>query len=68
MVVGRYEMLGAGWGLAPNIPSFYEERPLSEDDRRTHLGWFHITSMPSGEGFQMRDKPKYRKRVALARD
>ena len=53
MVVGRYEMLGAGWSLAPDIPSFYERMPLTEDERRTHMGWFHITSMPSGEGFRI---------------
>ena len=53
MVAGRYETLGAAWALEPHIPSLYEQWPLSLDERRTYVGWFSITSWPSGEGFHI---------------
>jgi hypothetical protein len=63
MVFGRYEMLGSGWRLASQIPSGYDMYLTNDDERRTHLGWFHITSLPaSGEGFEIiattRSSPK----------
>ena len=50
-LVGRYEALGTKWQIAPSIPSHYVREGLTPVDRRTYMGWFHITSMPSGEGF-----------------
>ena len=58
MVVGRYEMLGTGWTLSPENPSSYGRRPLTDLDKRTFLHWIHITSMPSGEGFDVDVTPE----------
>lgn len=57
MVEGRYEMLGALWTLAPEIPSQYQQFAVSEESRRTDMGWMHITSVPSGEGFRINATP-----------
>jgi hypothetical protein len=57
MVVGRYEMLGTGWTLAPDHPSVWGRIPLTDVDRRTFLHWFHITSMPGGEGLEIDATP-----------
>jgi len=56
-VVGRYELLGATWELADRVPDPYDERPLSLDDQRTYLNWYHIMSVPSGEGFHIIGTP-----------
>jgi hypothetical protein len=53
-VNGRYEQLGADWALVPELSQFIREsRRLSADQLRTYLGWFHIMSVPSGEGFKV---------------
>ena len=51
IVGGRYESLGMRWEIADRIPARYDQPELSEDDRRTYMHWFHITSTVSGEGF-----------------
>ncbi len=53
LVDSRYETLGARWTLTPDIPWPEKEMELSEDDRRTAIGWFHITSARSGEGLRI---------------
>ena len=58
MVVGRYEMLGGGWTLAPDHPSVWGLRPLTDLDSRTFLHWFAITGMPSGEGLEINATPE----------
>ena len=50
-VVGRYEMLGAHWQIASTVPS--SELLDASKDIPTYMRWFHITSMPSGEGFKI---------------
>jgi hypothetical protein len=58
MVVGRYEMLGTGWRLDPDHPSVWGLGPHTEVDRRTLVRWFHITSMPNGEGWEIVATPE----------
>ncbi len=57
IVVGRYESLGSRWEIADRIPQRYEEASLGPDDRRTYMTWFHITSIPPGEGFRVYATP-----------
>lgn len=58
IVVGRYESLGSRWEIADRIPQhYYEEASLGPDDRRTYMTWFHITSIPPGEGFRVYTTP-----------
>lgn len=67
-VVGRYEALGARWWLAAQMPTIYERTPvLNVADRRTHIGWYHITSLPSGEGVGISATPASRPKELLAR-
>jgi len=57
-VAGRYETLEAFWSIGQDIPSSYQEMKLSDEDRRTYMGWYHITSFPSGgEGFKILATP-----------
>ncbi len=58
MVVGRYEMLGTGWNLNQKQALMYGRIPITGEDRRTFMNWLHITSMPSGEGFQIGVTPQ----------
>src|ERR1700674_1887937 len=51
-VVGRYETLGANWQIIEPLPARYR-RQTNPDQLRTYMGWFHITSVPSGEGFRI---------------
>ena len=51
-VVGRYEALGARWSVASSVALPYDAR-LTDLDKRTYMNWYHITSMPSGEGFRV---------------
>src|SRR6266851_545534 len=51
LVVGRYETLGARWRIAQQIPSDYLQADLPSYERRTLFHWFHITSLPPGQGF-----------------
>jgi hypothetical protein len=58
IVIGRYESLGSRWEIADRIPQhYYEEASLGPDDRRTYMTWFHITSIPPGEGFRVYATP-----------
>jgi hypothetical protein len=50
-VVGRYEALGAKWEISDAEPKPWAVTPQTADDRRTMMHWYHITSLPSGEGF-----------------
>lgn len=53
-VVGRYESLGAEWAISDHVPERYLKfMHLSSLEQRTYIGWFHITSIPSGEGFRI---------------
>jgi len=52
-VAGRYESLGAGWNLSPNLPDRYRNLNLSPDQKRTYVNWFNITGIPGGEGFEI---------------
>jgi hypothetical protein len=67
MVVGRYEMLGTGWNLAHDHPFVSGRKPLTDLDRRTLLHWNAITSMPSGEGFQIEVTPQSTTKELAAR-
>jgi hypothetical protein len=51
-VVGRYEALGARWTVASSVALPHDAR-LTDLDKRTYMNWYHITSMPSGEGFRV---------------
>lgn len=66
-VVGRYEALGTGWLLADTIRPGYQPFTKTADDRRTYLHWYHITSVPSGEGFSISATPNSTDRELLAR-
>ncbi len=50
--VGRYEALGARWTVASSVALPYDAE-LAHMDKRTYMNWYHITSMPSGEGFRI---------------
>ena len=52
-VVGRYEALGARWVTGESIPSRFITASVSDADKRTDMHWYHITSLPSGEGFMI---------------
>jgi hypothetical protein len=67
MVVGRYEMLGTGWDLSAEQPSMYGRVPIRGLDRRTFMNWFHITSMPGGEGFRIAVTPQSTAKELAAR-
>jgi hypothetical protein len=41
------------WDLSNHIPEPYRDEELSADAKRTLMHWYHITSMPSGEGFRI---------------
>jgi hypothetical protein len=66
-LVGRYEALGTRWELAASIPSRYDQFASTSVDRRTYMGWYHITSMPSGEGFGIYATPASTDQELLAR-
>jgi hypothetical protein len=69
-VVGQYETLGAQWSLAPEIPESWQRHrgdKLSPEDQRTFLHWYHITSMPSGEGFSVDTTQDSTEREMMAR-
>lgn len=57
IVIGRYESLDNKWEIADRIPPQYDGRSLNALDRRTYMSWFHITSVPSGEGFRLYATP-----------
>jgi hypothetical protein len=54
---GRYEALGSRWAIADQIPSLYQPIAKDANQQRTFLGWYHITSVPSGEGFEVYATP-----------
>lgn len=54
---GRYETLGAVWGLAETVPPYDRKLSPSADQQRTYMGWFNITSVPGGEGFRIHATP-----------
>lgn len=56
-VAGRYETLGARWGISEALPVQYDKLELSADQQRTYMGWFNITSVPGGEGFSIHATP-----------
>ena len=51
IVAGRYESMGSQWEIAEHIPERHLDDSLSDEDRRTFMNWFHITSYRPGEGF-----------------
>jgi|GEM_PF-5902329 hypothetical protein len=53
MVAGRYESMGSQWEIAEHIPERHLDASLSDEDRRTFMNWFHITSFRPGEGFHL---------------
>jgi hypothetical protein len=55
--VGRYEALGSNWGFSNRIPPQYARWATSPEQQRTYMGWYHITSVPSGEGFHVYATP-----------
>jgi hypothetical protein len=62
-VDGRYELLDASWGVSEHMPEFYEKLMISSatrltpNQRRTYLEWFHVISIPDGEGFVIHATP-----------
>jgi len=52
-VAGRYESMGSQWEIAEHIPERHLDASLSNEDRRTFMNWFHITSFRPGEGFHL---------------
>jgi hypothetical protein len=56
-VAGSYEALGASWGISDRVPARYAVETMSADQQRTYMGWYHITSKPSGEGFMIQATP-----------
>jgi hypothetical protein len=66
-VVGRYEALGAEWGIRSELPSRYASRARNADEQRTYLSWYHITSRPSGEGLGIYTTPQSTPKELLAR-
>jgi hypothetical protein len=48
---GRYETLGASWGISEQAPARYADKAMSAAQQRTYMSWYHITSTPGGEGF-----------------
>jgi hypothetical protein len=57
IVLGRYESLGNKWQLADTVPQQYQDESSPPENHRTYMAWFHITSMPSGEGFRLYATP-----------
>lgn len=66
-LVGRYETLGTGWKLADRIRPRYEGDILAGGNQKTYMGWYHITSRPSGEGFQFYVTPESQQNELQAR-
>jgi hypothetical protein len=57
-VAGSSEVLGASWAITEQVPAHhYGLRVWSADQERTYMGWYHITSVPSGEGFTVHATP-----------
>lgn len=56
-VVGKYEMLGAHWELGQSVPAYHLQPDSGVAEHRTTIHWFHITSVPSGEGIQLDETP-----------
>ena len=52
-VVGRYEALGVAWTRAATLPALHQGVALGPQDQHTSMNWYHITSVPSGEGFRV---------------
>ena len=52
-VIGRYELLGGTWEIADQLSEMDNKLGLGSDDQRTYMHWYHITSVPSGEGFSV---------------
>jgi hypothetical protein len=67
LVVGSYETLGARWRIAQQVPSEYLNRDPSMDDRRTLIHWFHITSLPAGQGLMIDATPDSTEKELRAR-
>lgn len=53
IVAGRYESMGNQWEIAEHIAKRHLDASSRDEDRRTFMTWFHITSMRSGEGFHV---------------
>jgi len=67
-VAGRDEALGASWAITERVPGHhYGLRVWSADQERTYMGWYHITSVPSGEGFTVHATPASTKKELDAR-
>lgn len=54
LVVGKFETLGASWRLVRVLPR-YRNEPLSSATASAHP--FHVTSIPSGEGYEINVTP-----------
>lgn len=53
IVAGRYESMDSQWEIAEHIPERHLDASTSDEDRRTFMNWFHITSFRPGEGFHV---------------
>jgi hypothetical protein len=58
MVAGRYESMGSQWEIAEHIPERHLDASSPEEDPRTFMNWFHITSSRPGEGFHLYVTPR----------
>lgn len=56
-VVGRYEALGASWEVSEHVPDRYVNMGLVAKDSPTYMRPYHITSVPSGEGYKIHVTP-----------
>jgi hypothetical protein len=53
IVAGRYESMGSQWEIAEHVPERHLDASSPNEDHRTFMNWFHITSFRSGEGFHV---------------
>jgi hypothetical protein len=57
LVTGKDETLGAKWTIAPEVSKDYLTDESAGDQKRTLIHWFHITSLPSGQGLMVDTTP-----------
>jgi len=67
IVDGRYESLEADWSISNQLPAHLTNlHPNPDQQKLTYMGWFHITSGLSGEGFRIRATPDSTEEEMLA--
>ena len=52
-LIGRYETLSARWRVSEHIEGRYPSDPIANEHLATYMYWNHITSNPSGEGYNI---------------